>query len=276
MRSDAANTPGKTGMKLIKEHVPSLYSLRSITYILICTLAPVVLAHLVNRIGWWAPLVSAAAWNALAFYLMSRMSWNAESIRERYLARYGDRAYEQFFYCYVVPVFSPCMIPFLMILAVENSRLVPPLYPYDHVLYRTLSPWWLFVPLGVFLLAFSVWAMRKSINGGFDRDTELFLYIIHPEKSFPIQGGMYQYVRHAHYAEGIWMAIGAAFLAQNWMGFLMAFMFLLPYYGIARAEDKELIRRHGASFETYVKSKPMFLPRLRDVGSLVRLVLSGS
>jgi protein-S-isoprenylcysteine O-methyltransferase Ste14 len=276
MRSDAANVPDGAGMKLVEEHVPGLYSFGSIAYIVACFLVPFVPAHLINRIGWWSPLISAAAWNVLAFYLMSRMSWNAESIRERYLARYGDRAYEQFFYRYVVPVFSPCTIPFLMILAVGNNHFVPLLYPYDHVLYRTLSPWWLFVPVGVLLFAFSVWAMRKPINGGFDRDTELFLYIIHPEKSFPIQGGMYQYVRHAHYAEGIWMAVGAAFLSQNWMALLMAFMFALSYYGIAHAEDRELIRRYGASFEAYVKSRPMFFPRLKDLASLVRSVLIGS
>jgi protein-S-isoprenylcysteine O-methyltransferase Ste14 len=276
MRSGAANARGKTGMKLVEEYVPGLYGVRSIAYIVVCFLVPFVPTYLINRIGWWSPLISAAAWNVLAFYLMSRMSWNAESIRERYLARYGDRAYQQLFYRYVVPVFAPCTLPFLLILAVGNSQFVPPLYPYEHVLYHTLSPWWFFVPVGVLLLAFSVWAMRKSINGGFDRDTELFLYIIHPEKSFPVQGGMYQYVRHAHYAEGIWMGIGAAFLAQNWMGFLMAVLFVLPYYGIARAEDKELIRRYGASFEMYVKNKPMFFPRPKDLGSLVRLVLSGS
>jgi len=263
-------------MKLIERYVPGLYSFRSVAYIVICFLAPIALAHLINRFGWWAPLISAAAWNGLAFYLMSRLSRNAENIRERYLARYGDRAYKQFFFRYVVPLFSPCMIPFLMTLAVGNSRFVPPLYPYDHVLYQMLSPWWLLVPVGVVLFAFSVWAMRKSINGGFDRDTELFLYIIHPEKSFPIHGGMYQYVRHAHYAEGIWMTFGAAFLAQNCIGFLMAFMFVLSYIGIARAEDKELIRRFGASFEAYVRSKPMFFPRLADLGGLVKLVLSGS
>ena len=285
MSSGAAGAPGRTGIKLIEDHVPSLYSWWSIAYIVTSFLAPIVLTHFINRIGWWAPLISAAAWNALAFYLMSRMSWNAEAIRERYRARYGDRAYEPFFYRYVVPVFAPCMIPFLMIGAVANSRFVPPLYPYDHVLYRTLAPWGLYVALGVSLLIFSIWAMRKSVNGGFDLDTELFLYIIYPEKSFPIQGGMYQYVRHAHYAEGIWMGIGAAFLAQNWMGFLIAFMFLLPYYGIARAEDRELIRRYsgarnggarnGASFETTVKSRPMFFPRLKDLGSLVKWVLRG-
>jgi hypothetical protein len=117
-----------------------------------------------------------------------------------------------------------------MILAVENNQFLPKLYYYEHVLYHMLSYhmlsyhmlslWWVFVPAGVILLMFSVLAMRKSINGGFDRDTELLLYIIHPEKSFPIQGGIYHYVRHAHYAQGVWMGIALAFLAQNWMCFI--------------------------------------------------------
>jgi len=276
MTSGAAQTPEKAGMKLIEAYVPDLYSLKSIAYIAVCSLAPLVLAHLINLIGWWAPPVATAAWNVLGFYLMSRMPRNAEKIRERYRAKYGDRVYQQFFYRYVVPVFAPCTIGFLMIAVVENSQFLPALYPYDHVLYRTLSPWWVFVPTGIILLMFSVLAMRKSINGGFDRDTELFLYIIHPEKSFPIQGGMYQYVRHAHYAEGVWMGIALAFLAQNWMGFIMAFMMLLEFYAIARVEDKELVRRYGASFEAYTRSKPMFFPRLRDLGSFVKLVLAGS
>ena len=33
MCSDAANAPEKAGIKLIEEHVPGLYSLRSIAYI---------------------------------------------------------------------------------------------------------------------------------------------------------------------------------------------------------------------------------------------------
>jgi protein-S-isoprenylcysteine O-methyltransferase Ste14 len=276
MTIGATQAPEKTGWKLIEAHVPDLYSFKSILYIAVCSLVPLVPAHFINLIGWWAPPVSAAAWNALAFYLMARMPWRAEKIRGHYRAKYGDRAYRQFFYRYVVPVISPCGIGFLMILAVGNNSFLPALYPYDHVLYQTLSPWWVFVPIGIILLVFSVLAMRKSINGGFDRDTELFLYIIYPEKSFPIQGGMYQYVRHAHYAEGVWLGIALAFLAQNWMGFIMAFMVFLEYYAIARVEDKELIRRYGASFEAYIRSKPMFFPRLRDLGGFVDLVLTGS
>jgi protein-S-isoprenylcysteine O-methyltransferase Ste14 len=276
MTSGAAQAPEKAGVRLIEAYVPDLYSFKSIVYIAVCFLAPLVLAHLISLIDWWTPLVSTAAWNVLAFYLMSRMPWKAEKIRGHYRAKYGDRAYQRFFYRYVVPVIGPCTIGFLMIPAVENSSFLPALYPYDHVLYRTLSPWWVFVPIGIILLVFSVLAMRKSINGGFDRDTELFLYIIHPEKSFPIQGGMYRYIRHAHYAEGIWVGIALAFLAQNWMGFVMAFMMFLELYAIARVEDKELIRRYGASFETYIRSKPMFFPRLKDLGSFVKLVLAGS
>jgi protein-S-isoprenylcysteine O-methyltransferase Ste14 len=276
MTSGVAQVPEETGMKLIAAYVPDLCSLKSIVYIAVCSLVPLVLAHLINLISWWTPLLSAAAWNVLAFYLMSRMSRNAEKIRRRYRARYGDRAYQRFFYRYVVPVIGPCTVAFLMIPAVENSSFLPAPYPYDHVLYRTLSPWWAFVPLGILLLIFSVLAMRKSINGGFDRDTELFLYIIHPEKSFPIQGGMYQYVRHAHYAEGVWMGIALALLAQNLMGFVMAFMMSAQCYAIARVEDDELIRRYGASFETYIRSKPMFFPKLKDLGSFVKLVLAGS
>jgi hypothetical protein len=154
-----------------------------------------------NLLSWWAPLVSTAAWNTLAFYLMSRMSGNAEKIRSHYRMKYGNMVYQKFFYHYVVAVFAPATIGFLMILAVENNPFLPTLYPYNHVLYQTLSPWWVFIPVGLILLVFSLLALRKSINGGFDRDTELFLYIIHPEKSFPIQNGIYQYIRHSYYAE---------------------------------------------------------------------------
>jgi protein-S-isoprenylcysteine O-methyltransferase Ste14 len=87
---------------------------------------------------------------------------------------------------------------------------------------------------------------------------------------------MYRYVRHAHYAEGLWMVIALALLAQNWMGFILAFLLFLELYGIARVEDQELIRRYGSSFERYVRSKPIFFPRLADLGGLVRLVLTGS
>ena len=66
------------------------------------------------------------------------------------------------------------------------------------------------------------------------------------------------------------------FLAQNWIGFIIALMEFLECYGIARAEDEELIRWYGASFETYVRSKLMFFPRLKDLSGLTKLVLIGA
>jgi protein-S-isoprenylcysteine O-methyltransferase Ste14 len=72
------------------------------------------------------------------------------------------------------------------------------------------------------------------------------------------------------------MGIAFAFLAQNWMGFIMVAILILVWYGIARAEDEELIRRYGAPFEAYVRSKPMFFPSLKNLGAFVKLVLTGS
>ena len=52
MCPDAAHLPGKTGMKRIEDHIPRLYSLKSLVYIATCFLAPIFVTHLINRIGW--------------------------------------------------------------------------------------------------------------------------------------------------------------------------------------------------------------------------------
>jgi len=61
----AAEAPEKAGMKLIEANVPELYSPKSIAYVAVLSLAPIVVAHLINLLGWWAPLLSAIAWNVL-------------------------------------------------------------------------------------------------------------------------------------------------------------------------------------------------------------------
>ena len=71
------------------------------------------------------------------------------------------------------------------------------------------------------------------------------------------------------------MGIALAFLAQNWMGFMMALMMRLESYAIARVQDKELIRRYGARFQTTVRSKPVFFRGSKDLGGFVPLVLAG-
>lgn len=64
-----AHAPEKTGMKLIEAHVPGIYSFKSIVYVAVSLLVPLVLAHVANLMGWWVPLVSTVAWNTLAFHL---------------------------------------------------------------------------------------------------------------------------------------------------------------------------------------------------------------
>jgi len=160
---------------------------------------------------------------------------------------------------------------------VENNAFLPMLYPSyrDNLLYRTIIPWQLAFPLGIFLIILYPLMSRDSVNGGFTLDTELFLYIIYPEKTKILERGLYHHIRHPHYASGIYMCFGFALLSQNLIALILALFFTITYYFIAQSEDKELIRRFGAPFETYMKHTPSFLPQLQDLKPFLKLIFTG-
>ena len=74
--------------------------------------------------------------------------------------------------------------------------------------------------------------------------------------------GLYTYIRHPQYlALGIW-GIGMSIL---WPRFLvlatLSIMFIL-YYLLARDEEKRMLIRYGESYEKYMNSTGMFLPKI--------------
>ena len=263
-----------SGIDILREYMPEITNAKPILLIVIPTVIIWVLIYIFNMIDWWVPLLMAIIANVLTYWTMSRISKNAEKIRKDYLEKYKKRAYAKFFYDYLIPAIPPNMAAFFLIVIVENNEFFPMVYPSygTNALYQPLLPWPLMVPVGIFLIAIYPFMSRDAVNGGFSIDTELFLYIIYPEKAKKLQGGVYQYIRHPHYAEGIYMCFGFALLSQNLMALIIAFMFLISYYGIARSEDKELMRRYGASFEEYVNKTPCFVPKLRDIISFLKLV----
>ncbi len=246
--------------------MPEIISIKTISLIVISNGIVFVLIHFLNMIDWWIPLLIAIIANVLTYWGMSRVSHNAEKIRVHYRNKYKNRAYAKFFYHYIIPLIPSNMAVFFLIIVVENNKFLPMFYPDygTNILYQSILPWQLAFPLGIFLIGLYPLMSRDAVNGGFSIDTELFLYIIYPEAAKKLQGGVYQYIRHPHYAEGIYMCFGFAFLSQNIIAFVIAIMFFVSYYGIARSEDKELVRRYGSAFEDYVKSTPCFVPRVKD------------
>ena len=77
---------------------------------------------------------------------------------------------------------------------------------------------------------------------------------------------LYAWVRHPQY--GCWIVAGAG-LAVMWprFGNLLLWIFMISaYYALARHEERQMERRHGASYRDYMASKAMFLPGDRVVG----------
>lgn len=266
-----------SGIDILKEYMPEITSIKTLLPIIISTGIVLVLVHFLNMIDWWVPLLVAIIINVLAYWTMARISQNAEQIHKTYHNKYKNRAYAKFFYYYLIPAIPPNMTVFYIIIMVENNTFLPMIYPSyeNNILYQSIIPWQLAFPLGIFLIGLYPLMSRKAVNGGFALDTELFLYIIYPEKAKKLQGGVYQYLRHPHYAEGIYMCFGFAFLSQNIIAFIFAFMFYVSYYFIAQSEDKELIRRYGPSFEEYVKNTPRFLPKLNEMIPFLNLIFFG-
>jgi protein-S-isoprenylcysteine O-methyltransferase Ste14 len=76
-------------------------------------------------------------------------------------------------------------------------------------------------------------------------------------------GGPYAYTRNPLYLGSAILAAGAAIAMRSWLSaFLLAAYFALVYAAVMKREEQELRIQHGAAFDQYARSVPLFLPRL--------------
>jgi len=75
--------------------------------------------------------------------------------------------------------------------------------------------------------------------------------------------GPYAYTRNPLYFGSSIMAIGAAVAMHSWLAaMLLLVYFALVYSFVMRREEMELRGRHGAAFDTFAATVPLFFPRL--------------
>ena len=76
--------------------------------------------------------------------------------------------------------------------------------------------------------------------------------------------GPYAYTRNPLYLGSVVLALGAAIAMRSWISaFILLLYFAIFYSMVMRREERELHVRHGAAFEEYARSVPLFFPRLR-------------
>jgi protein-S-isoprenylcysteine O-methyltransferase Ste14 len=75
--------------------------------------------------------------------------------------------------------------------------------------------------------------------------------------------GPYAHTRNPLYFGSSLLTVGAAIATHSWIAaVLLLSYFTLVYSLVMRREENELRRKHGATFETYATSVPLFFPRL--------------
>ena len=75
--------------------------------------------------------------------------------------------------------------------------------------------------------------------------------------------GPYAYTRNPLYLGSAILTLGAAIATHSWISAILLFAYFALFYSIVmRREEQELRFHHGASFDEYARSVPLFFPRL--------------
>ena len=82
------------------------------------------------------------------------------------------------------------------------------------------------------------------------------------------QGGPYALTRNPLYLGSFLMALGILLAGQGyWLLPPFGVFFLLFYYPVMKAEERELLQGHGQAFLHYLGKVPLFLPKLQPAAA---------
>jgi protein-S-isoprenylcysteine O-methyltransferase Ste14 len=122
-------------------------------------------------------------------------------------------------------------------------------------------------PLAIAVLAFSRPTPRSILLGALVGVAGLCLRAyaagyLHKQEVLTATGP-YAYTRNPLYLGSAILALGAGIAARSWISAIILIIYFAVFYSaVMRREAKELHLRHGASFEEYARTVPLFLPRL--------------
>lgn len=122
-------------------------------------------------------------------------------------------------------------------------------------------------PLAITVLWFARPAPRSILAGALIGLIGLWLRAyaagyLHKQEVLTVTGP-YAYTRNPLYLGSALLALGVGVATHYWVSAAILCAYFALFYSIVmRREEKELLSRHGASFEEYARAVPLFLPRL--------------
>lgn len=236
------------------EKVPALETwwkaLLTILYILSLIGVVIVYFYFLNQIAYFMPIVTQAVMSIIVVLIGYVHTKRAEDYRDKY----GGLAYQKYFYHYIIPLLVTWYAIFFHPLFITGENLLPI---------------WLALILGVLFFIMFVLVSIHIEKAGFSVITHgMDLYSIFPEEATIVRGEIYGYVRHPLYLSLTFGCFALAFIANNYIAFILAFIQLIPCVVMGKVEDAELIKREGKGHREYIQSTAILFPFRRILGFL--------
>jgi len=257
-------TEDKTGVEIFFEYAPSLKRWQNavLTYLYQILIFVVLIVFF-----WW--ISSLFLYGAIIGQLVITFSLtipyvyvikNVDKIREAYRTKYDILAYQYFYYRFIIyiPPFgnASAILPFLL----KTDYFLPSIISLpSHFITQDIFPYYSSIPISILFIILGVLIRKPS--GGYDVDIQLLVYLIFPEKSRKITGGIYDYIRHPQYMGEGFIIIGVGIFANNLLALIVSLIHFLAYIPIIRIEDSELIKRFGMDFKKYQNRVPALFPK---------------
>ncbi len=248
------------GYELLKEKVPEFRTpwkaLSIITGWVLLSAVWLVFFWWFDSIAWYNPLVSQSIVAVICTGFACTHMKNAGRYREKY----KEKAYRNFFFHFIVPIFATWYALMFHPLLVSGEPLLP---------------FWAAAAIGVFFFSFRPLTSIHISKAGFDNIGHGFgIYTVYPEEGPTVSSEIYSYIRHPMYLGSFCAALGFAFLRNNVIALLTAIIFLIPAMVEIRLEDNEMIRRAGEEHETYIKNTGALFPH-KNVVQFFKLLFLG-
>lgn len=207
------------------------------------------------------------SWTALGqvITILAGFGWAGQYFwrRREYRAKWGAIAYRNAFARHI-----------LLGLPVMFAAIAHTVYlPGERVVTGWLTPIVSMLELYFIATGFVLWARAGTTFG---TDNAVMLYVYFPEESRMVESAIYSVLRHPMYSGAVRIGIALGLWRGTW--FSLAFGLFMPIgltLWLRLVEEPELIERFGESYAEYRRKVPAFWPRLRDMGTFWRFLITG-
>ena len=215
----------------------------------------IVYHYFFNPIFWFMPIVN----QSLITVFVIIIAYFHLKIAKSYRKKYGERAYQPYFYRYIIPLLVFWYDLFFHPLFIGGT---------------TILPFLISICFAVFFIIMFILVSIHIERAGFKVITHgIDIYTIFPEETTIVRGEIYGYIRHPLYLSLTCGCFGLAFIANNLIAIVAALIQLIPCILVGKMEDKELIKRDEASHREYITSTALIFPFRRILGFFKLLFL---